>query len=197
MIDLSLRGTKHFSCLLTGCLLGMGYCATPSHTAVRMLHDSSGAVRQILDTMLMEAEQTQLGYHVMLRLFVTMLVVEIARKAELSAQYQPGVEVSWMMEEIRKNLDRPQHLETYAAQFHMRPEALGKQFYQQTGERFLHYIRRRRMEMACRLLLETTLSVTAVAEKCGYEDNKSFRAAFREIIGVTPTDYRKKYRAVH
>ncbi len=194
MIDLSLRNSRCFSDLLSGCVLGIGYCASGAEGGIRRLHDASGRIWRILGAMIEETEQKKMGYYVILRLLVTALVVEIARMAEVPAQYRPGVELSWMMEEIRRHVNQPHSLEAYAAQFHMRPETLGKQFYQQTGERFLHYIRRRRVEMACRLLLETTLPIAAIAERCGYQDEKSFRGAFREIVGMVPAAYRRQYR---
>ncbi|MDR0350349.1 MAG: AraC family transcriptional regulator [Coriobacteriales bacterium] len=53
------------------------------------------------------------------------------------------------------------------------------------------YMRERRMRLAAELLLESSLSVTEVAVRVGYESPSKFAAAFRAQAGVTPTDYRK------
>ena len=48
------------------------------------------------------------------------------------------------------------------------------------------------MERA-RLLLETTTqSIKAVAQAVGYEDDSSFRKAFRKLTAITPQEYRAR-----
>ncbi|MBQ8725226.1 MAG: substrate-binding domain-containing protein, partial [Oscillospiraceae bacterium] len=41
------------------------------------------------------------------------------------------------------------------------------------------------------LLLTTVLSISSVADKCGYEDDKYFLRQFRSVTGITPNAYRK------
>lgn len=48
-----------------------------------------------------------------------------------------------------------------------------------------------RMQLAKQLLLESGLSVTEIAEKCGYGDVYYFSNAFHQNIGVSPTAFRK------
>lgn len=52
------------------------------------------------------------------------------------------------------------------------------------------YLTAYRIAQAKTLLLETDLSVTAVARSAGYEDNLYFSRVFRKITGTTPTEYR-------
>ena len=47
--------------------------------------------------------------------------------------------------------------------------------------------------MAKRLLVETNNSVSLIAEKCGYENDSYFMRQFKSHIGITPSEYRKKY----
>ncbi len=47
-----------------------------------------------------------------------------------------------------------------------------------------------RISVASRLLLETELSVSQVAQKCGFYDHSAFTRAFRSATGLTPTDFR-------
>jgi len=44
--------------------------------------------------------------------------------------------------------------------------------------------------MAKYLLLTTSLSLPAIAFKCGYEDDKYFMRQFRQFTGTTPNSYR-------
>ena len=47
-----------------------------------------------------------------------------------------------------------------------------------------------RISQAKRLLIDTDLSVTAIARSVGYEDNLYFSRAFHKAVGMTPTEYR-------
>lgn len=52
------------------------------------------------------------------------------------------------------------------------------------------YIINRRIEHAEKLLLETTLSVGKIAESCGFNNLSYFMRLFKNIHGVTPSQYR-------
>ena len=49
-----------------------------------------------------------------------------------------------------------------------------------------------RLAYAEELLSETDLSVSAIAEQCGYESDSYFMRQFKQHRGYTPTDYRRK-----
>lgn len=49
-----------------------------------------------------------------------------------------------------------------------------------------------RLIHACRLLTETEVSVSVIAEKCGYESETFFMRQFRQHMGCTPSEYRRK-----
>jgi len=49
-----------------------------------------------------------------------------------------------------------------------------------------------RLSYACELLLETELSVNVIAEKCGYESESYFMRQFRQHMGCTPSEYRRR-----
>lgn len=56
----------------------------------------------------------------------------------------------------------------------------------------MQYITNVRMQNATELLKTTSLSITAIAERCGYADSNYFSKAFRKYYGVTPKGYRLK-----
>jgi AraC-like DNA-binding protein len=47
-----------------------------------------------------------------------------------------------------------------------------------------------REELACWLLVQTPLSVEAIAERLGYEDTSNFSRTFRRWLGMTPREFR-------
>lgn len=65
-------------------------------------------------------------------------------------------------------------------------------FCKYTGMTILKYVRKKRIEKACRLLVETNDTVEAICEEVGYGDLKYFYSLFRSVVGTTPGNFRKK-----
>lgn len=68
---------------------------------------------------------------------------------------------------------------------------LYKQFGAATGNTPGRYLRKMRLEEACRRLRETNDTVTAVGAACGFTSLQSFANFFRRQTGQTPTQYRE------
>lgn len=58
----------------------------------------------------------------------------------------------------------------------------------------LDFIRRIKMQHACRLLENKNHSVSEVAEMVGYSDRRYFTSSFKKEFGVIPSDYQKGIR---
>lgn len=56
------------------------------------------------------------------------------------------------------------------------------------------YLLHVRLDMSCRLLAETALSVDKVARRCGIGSGGQLSKLFRKHLGKTPTDYRANHR---
>ena len=62
------------------------------------------------------------------------------------------------------------------------------------GETLFQLIARRRIEAAKELLVCSELPISAVAGAVGISDYNYFSRVFRSITGMTPRDFRKKWR---
>lgn len=56
------------------------------------------------------------------------------------------------------------------------------------------YMRSYRLQMACRLLAEGRESITAISHACGLGSSSYFGKVFREDLGCTPLEYRRKWQ---
>ncbi|EGO65943.1 AraC family transcriptional regulator [Acetonema longum] len=56
------------------------------------------------------------------------------------------------------------------------------------------YIKSYRLQMACSMLAESRESITGISHACGLGSSSYFGQVFREHIGCTPIEYRKKWR---
>jgi len=69
-----------------------------------------------------------------------------------------------------------------------------RDFKEQIGDSPARYIRRFRVETACRLLSTTQLDILRVAEQSGFPSSNYFNQVFRRDVGMTPLQYRSGKR---
>lgn len=78
-----------------------------------------------------------------------------------------------------------------AERFHLSSYVLSREFKKYAGMGFKQYLLHRRVMQAKVLLEETEMKIAAIATAVGFDDLSSFNRAFKALVGVTPSDYRK------
>lgn len=56
----------------------------------------------------------------------------------------------------------------------------------------IRYLRQYRIRQAARLLCHTEERISDIASSCGFQDMSYFTKSFREQLGCTPTEYRRR-----
>ena len=64
-------------------------------------------------------------------------------------------------------------------------------FKENTGMTLIDYVNIRRIAMAKALLADAQISVADIAEQCGYNSSSYFGKKFREVVGMSPSEYRR------
>ena len=82
------------------------------------------------------------------------------------------------------------NLESASSQLFFSPHYIRQLFKQKTGEGFVEYLIRRRMEMAAKLLKDPQYKILDVALSTGYSNQRYFASCFKKYYGCTPTEYR-------
>jgi transcriptional regulator GlxA family with amidase domain len=72
--------------------------------------------------------------------------------------------------------------------------SLERRFKKATNNTITEYIQRVKVEAAKKSFETTNKNVTEVMFDVGYSDTKAFRGTFKKITGMTPFDYRSKYK---
>lgn len=75
------------------------------------------------------------------------------------------------------------------------PDYLTKHFKKEFGQTPYHYLLEQKISIACFSLTNTDLPVTQIADSLGYDDAQYFSRQFKEKAGLTPREYRKRYRS--
>lgn len=98
-----------------------------------------------------------------------------------------------ILKAVEENLSEPdfdvQHL---AEKVNMSRSTLTRKLKAITGLTPLEYIRRVKMQHACRMLKNARTTVNEVALALGYYNRKYFTSCFKEEYGMTPSEYQKQ-----
>ncbi|HEY0721012.1 MAG TPA: helix-turn-helix domain-containing protein, partial [Gammaproteobacteria bacterium] len=81
-----------------------------------------------------------------------------------------------------------------ALSLHVSYRTLHRRFQAVTGMAPLAYMHALRVERAKELLEQTRHSVAQIAAAVGYDDETSFRRIFARHTGLSPAEYRKRFR---
>ncbi|CAI6060048.1 response regulator [Cohnella sp. JJ-181] len=94
---------------------------------------------------------------------------------------------------VRDRLDQKITLNEVAAHFNFTPNYLGQLFKAETNSLFSDFLNEQRMKRVCELLEEPTKKVYEIAEQVGYKNIIYFNRQFKQYMGMSPGEYRKKH----
>ena len=137
-----------------------------------------------------ESARLTLGY---LHLFLSYLLSTVTlRPAEKSAY--TGL-CRQALDYVSRNFAQPLTLETVARALGVSRIHLSHIFSQQLHINFRQYINTLRIDKACSLLLDPTLSISEIVYQCGYGNPRTFHRAFQAQMGMPPSQYRARLTA--
>lgn len=94
---------------------------------------------------------------------------------------------------IHLNIDKNIKVDQVLKEVPLCRRSLEKRFIITTGYPVYKYIYQLRIEKFMKKLLETDMTITEIAHELGFEDTKNISRQFKQIKGLTPLEYRKKY----
>ncbi|WP_020473604.1 GlxA family transcriptional regulator [Zavarzinella formosa] len=99
--------------------------------------------------------------------------------------------LAWAVDHLEQDLS----VEAMAHKAHMSPRNFSRVFGQEMGETPARHIERLRVEAARQHLEASESDYGDVARRCGFGSVNSMRRSFLRVLKVTPSDYRKRFRA--
>lgn len=98
-------------------------------------------------------------------------------------------QLDWIM----ANLQHPHTVASLAARAHMSARTFARRFVEETGRTPMQWVTDQRVLYARRLLEETALDIDRIADRAGFGTATLLRHHFRRVIGITPSDYRRRF----
>jgi len=100
-------------------------------------------------------------------------------------------EVQRAMEQVGRHLAHELSIPQAAAFVGLSESYFSHIFKKETGEGFVEYVNRMRVERACDLLRQSGMRAVDVAESVGYNNFNYFCKMFRRQVGCTPSQYKR------
>lgn len=100
-----------------------------------------------------------------------------------------------MQRYIRKHLTEKITLSELGRNLHCSTVTLTETFRKEFGMTIMTYVTKERLKLACQLLENPSLSISDVAERCGFQDVEYFSRCFKKNEQLSPSAWRKKRQA--
>lgn len=155
-----------------------------------------GKIRDIMNKIYNEDTKKEKDYLAMQKLCLQELLILISRyrSDNTAVKFNHSYELiqnvaKYISENYSKNLSLKELSETFS----ITPNHLSKQFKKVTDVRLSDYINITRITQAEKLLINTDMSITQIAQQCGFNDSNYFAAVFKKLKGITPKKYALMY----
>lgn len=167
-----------------------------SKRGLRFRMEDDGEISQILEKM---TRLEGLEYYIeLLKVFNLLLQVEdrekLSNPISYSAVFSKNLEkINKVYEYVFQNVRDGVRLEEASALLNMAPSSFCRFFKKKTDLTFMEYVKRVRVGIAAKLLAETDKQITHICYESGYNNLANFNYYFKNIMGVTPSNYRKMF----
>ena len=152
-------------------------------------------IEALLADMLSEYTSTLSERCAVLESYMTVLVTKILRKTRPVSNKSTS-EDAWedMLRFLDGNIDKKLTLAELAKKCFYNPSYFSRTFKERCGMSLVEYVTRARVGAAERMLTESELSSEHIAEACGFGDKSGLYRAFARYHGMSPGEYRQKYK---
>ncbi len=191
LTSMDIAGTPGFQALF---VLEPQQSKTKGFTSyLKLMPDEQLRIEKMVAALHKEYHSRAAGWQTMVRAEFLCLVVELSRMYDTSSiEHDMGiVKLAPALAFIERYFQEEMTVTGLAELTHYSERQFLRLFKEATGYRPMQYITRLRIHTARRLLCETELSVTEIAERCGYTDSSYFTRVFQQNCGISPRAYRK------
>ncbi|MEN8187445.1 MAG: AraC family transcriptional regulator [Bacteroidota bacterium] len=168
-----------------------------ANKGIRFKINKSSEVRKTLEKM---ADLKGLEYYInLLKLFNILLQIEdreeLSNPGNCSTVFSKNLEkINKVYEYVFQNIHEGVKLEEASSILNMAPSSFCRYFKKKTNKTFMAYVKSVRVGIAAKLLAETDKQITQICFESGYNNLANFNHYFKDLMGKTPSEYRKSFR---
>lgn len=174
------------------------------HSGIYRLNEKQQKMfMQMYETFKDEQKEKKLGYKTVIEAITVFSLLRIIRDLPqgesilpLHLNEQKYKRVYAIADYLSQNFEKPHSLDDLAAQFYISKFYMCRQFKEVVGYTVTEYLTILRMQRARQYLQQTNLSVSAIAEKTGYNSLTHFEREFKRYMTVSPIKYRNTLNTV-
>ncbi len=192
-IDKTLRYCQNFQLLLRHYLIRVEADSLAINPSNSLFHDSDGTIYSYFNKLLAEYEKRQSGFMEIMRCTIIEMIISIIRSINLNYAVD-NTEISKILAYINENYSGNISLNEISKKFGFSVPYLSKKFKIELGVCFSDYIKKVRIDEACRLLADTDKKISDISQTVGYKDTDFFYTVFKKITGKTPGHFRQLYK---
>jgi AraC family transcriptional regulator len=122
------------------------------------------------------------------------LIVESSREARKTSSVKSQCQVGRARDFIHEHFSEHVTLSHIAESIGAHPVYLAREFHKHYRCSVGEYIRRLRIEFACRRILDSDDSLASIALSTGFFDQSHFSRTFKLLTGMSPAKYRNSFR---
>lgn len=137
-----------------------------------------------------ELNDKEIGYTVTSKAGMNFLLTMIFRKMCKSLSYD-DTDFKEILKYIEKNYMDSISLNDLSKICHYNPSYFSRVFKKYSGVTFTEYLKRIRITNACLLIDKGDIPISDIYVRVGYTNKTNFYKHFKEIIGLTPLNYKK------
>jgi len=124
-----------------------------------------------------------------------LILSRLERKAlALSKAESSSLDVQRLQNYIHHHLAEPLTLAALARQAHLSPSHFTRLFKKCFAVSPICYVAQKRIALACSLLSETSMTLSEIGRRIGYDDPYYFSRLFKKLTGVCPSVYRSRQK---
>ncbi len=167
-----------------------------ANRGVRFRIKDNKEIKSILEEMVnLEGLEYYIGF---LQIFNILLHAEetelLSNPTNLSGHFSKNLtKINKIYEYVFQNIQEGIKLDEASAVLNMAPSSFCRYFKKKTNITFMEYVKGVRIGIAAKLLVETDKQITQICFESGYNNLANFNHYFKDIMGKTPSDYRKSF----
>lgn len=141
--------------------------------------------------------EQEFGYEIKLRGLLTEIWFEILKITDLNAKNKnidtkTNERIKSMMIYVHENFGEKISVSDLAGAGYMSERDCFRTFHECLHMTPIEYVTNYRLQKACHMLMQSKEAISVISQECGLGSSSYFGKIFRERIGMTPLEYRKR-----